>query len=268
MTKFGVGALWVCGLFVPIGAGAQTSEAWEFDASLYGYFPTISGTTTFPPQSGADEVSVDAGKILENLKFAFMGSFEARRGPWGLYTDLLYTDIGDTKTQTRAITVGRTELPANASASAEFDVKTWLWELAGSYRALSAADSSLDVIFGTRMLDLQEKLNWQLTGDINSIPLPDRAGSRQASLTNWDAIVGVKGRAGIGSDHHWFLPYYLDIGAGESQFTGQVMAGLGYTFTWGDILANWRYVDYQMKSGGRIERLSLSGPTIGATFRW
>jgi hypothetical protein len=267
LIKSGVGALCVCSLFVPIGAGAQTSEAWEFEASLYGYFPTITGTTTFPPQSGADEVSVDAGKILENLKFAFMGSFEARRGPWGAYTDLLYMDVGDTKTQTRAITIGGTQLPANASASLEFDLKTTGWELAGSYRALSVAEYALDVIVGTRVLDIQEKLNWQLSGNISSTPLPDRAGSRQASLTNWDAVVGVKGRAGIGNAHHWFLPYYLDIGTGESQFTWQIMAGLGYTFTWGDILANWRYLDYQMKSGDRIERLSFSGPSIAATFR-
>jgi hypothetical protein len=132
VIKFGVGALCVCSPFVPIGAGAQPSEAWEFEASLYGYFPTITGTTTFPPQSGADEVSVDAGRILENLKFAFTGSFEARRGPWGAYTDLLYMDVGDTKTQARAITIGGTQLPANASASVEFDLKTTGWELAGS----------------------------------------------------------------------------------------------------------------------------------------
>ena len=46
------------------------------------------------------------------------------------------------------------------------------------------------------------------------------------------------------------------------------MAGIGYSFGWGDVLAAWRYLDYDMKSGETIESLNLNGPLIAVVFRW
>jgi hypothetical protein len=34
------------------------------------------------------------------------------------------------------------------------------------------------------------------------------------------------------------------------------------------VVAAWRYIDYQMKSEARLERLSFSGPLIAVQFRW
>jgi hypothetical protein len=91
---------------------------------------------------------------------------------------------------------------------------------------------------------------------------------REASLRNWDGIVGVKGRYAFAEGGKWFIPYYVDIGTGESKFTWQAMGGVGYSFGWGDIIGAWRYLDYQMKSGKPIESLNFSGPAIAAVFRW
>jgi hypothetical protein len=263
-----IGAAALCGMALWTAAGGAAAETWELEASLYGYFPTIEGTTTFPPESGLDRVSVDAGQILQHLKFAFNGSFEARRGPWGVYTDLLYMDVGDTRSGSRAISIGGSGLPAGASASAELDVKTTGWEIAATCRGVSTTGHALDVLAGARLLDVRQKLDWRLAGNVGSIALPDRSGAREAGRTNWDAIVGVKGRAELGAARAWFVPYYLDAGAGESQFTWQAMIGLGYAFRWGDVFANWRHIDYHMKSGDPIERLSFDGPSLAVTFRW
>jgi len=35
-----------------------------------------------------------------------------------------------------------------------------------------------------------------------------------------------------------------------------------------DIVAVWRYIDYEMKSASPIESLILDGPSISAAFRW
>jgi len=35
-----------------------------------------------------------------------------------------------------------------------------------------------------------------------------------------------------------------------------------------DLVAAWRYTDYQMKSGETIEEINFSGPAIAAVFRW
>jgi len=250
------------------GAAAQAEEPWQFAATVYGYLPSLSGTTTFPATGGGSNVSVDANTILDNLKFTFMGALEARHGQWGAMTDVIYLDLGNTKRETRDLTIGGIQLPAGASAKVEFDLKGWLWTLAGTYRVVSEPQYTLDVLGGARLFDLQPTLAWSVTGNVGSIALPDRSGGREVTEQNWDAIVGAKGRAVFGDEKTWFVPYYFDVGTGNSKFTGQAMAGLGYAFKWGEVLAAWRYIDYQMKSGSAIERLSFSGPALAVTFRW
>ncbi len=66
----------------------------------------------------------------------------------------------------------------------------------------------------------------------------------------------------------WFVPYYLDVGAGDSKSTWQAVTGVGYSFGWGDVVGAWRHLDYRMKSGNAVESLSFSGPGIAAVFRW
>ena len=87
-------------------------------------------------------------------------------------------------------------------------------------------------------------------------------------MTNWDAIVGIRGRIGLGAKKALFIPYYLDLGVGESDFTWQGIAGLGYAFGWGDIVAAWRHLYYDMSSGSAIDTIRFSGPALGVTLRW
>ncbi len=251
----------------PSASQAQANDDWTFQASIYGYLPSISGSTTFSPTGASGSATVDVGTILDNLKFTFMGTLEAQQGPWGMFTDVIYLNLGNSKAQTRAIGVGGV-LPADVSANVDFDLKSWLWTLAGEWRAVSTPEYRLDVIGGARMLDIQQKLNWQLSGNVGPIALPDRSGARSVDMRNWDAIIGAKGRATFGERRQWFLPYYLDVGAGDSKLTWQAMAGVGYTFGWGDLVGVWRYVDYQMKSGKPIESMNFNGPAIAAAFRW
>jgi hypothetical protein len=253
-------------LLVPAASRAQGADDWRFQGSVYLYFPSIGGTTTFPPSTG-NSVSIDGSELLKDLQFTFMGSLEAQKGPWGVFTDAIYLNFGDTRTGSRGIRIGGV-LPADVSAQTDFDLRGWLWTLAGTWRAVSSPTYRLDVLGGTRMLTVKEALTWQLSGNIGSIAATDRAGSREARQQNWDAIVGVKGRAAFGRDGKWFVPYYLDVGTGESKFTWQAMAGAGYSFGWGDVIGAWRYVDYRMKSGSVTESLNFNGPGIAAVFRW
>ena len=249
-------------------AAAQSTDDWKFQAGIYVWLPTIDGTTAFPPSDGGSGAGVDIDTIIEDLKMAFMGSFEARRGQFGLFTDAVYVDIGDDKSGTRELSLGGVPLPADVSANVGFDLKGWAWTLTGLYQAVRTPEASLDVIGGVRLLDLKDTLDWTLTGNVGSVALPDRTGARGDTLQNWDAIIGVRGRLAFGEARRWFAPYHLDVGTGDSDLTWQAMAGLGYSFGWGDVLAAWRYLDYDMKSGATIESLNLNGPLIAAAFRW
>jgi hypothetical protein len=248
-------------------AQAATDTDWQFRAIIYGYLPSLSGSTSFP--SDGTSVGVSTDQILSSLKFAFMGSLDAQKGSWGAYTDLIYLSLGQSKSGTRDLTVGGIQLPGGITADVSLDIKGWLWTVAPKYQLLSDPQrGTLDLFAGTRLLDLSEKLAWNFSGNVGPFVGPGRQGSNEQSLNNWDAIAGVKGRLLLGPAHAWFVTYYLDLGTGASDFTGQGILGAGYTFRWGDVIGAWRYLHYDFKSGNAIESLTLSGPAIGFAFRW
>jgi hypothetical protein len=86
------------------------------------YLPSVDGETTFPSPGGGGDASADASKILENLNFAFMGTFEADKGRWGMFTDIIYLDIGDSESPCRDISIGGGALPASANATIRYDL--------------------------------------------------------------------------------------------------------------------------------------------------
>jgi len=255
-------------LLTPIVATAQPADDWRFNAIIYVYLPDISGTTTFQQTGASDSATVDADTILKHLKFAFMGTFDANKGRWGVTNDLMYLNVGDSKSQTKNFSIGGIQIPADASASAHFDLKGWIWTIAGTYDAVSDPQARLQLLAGARLLSVRENFNWQLSGNVGPIPLPGRQGSSEAKIDNWDAIVGVRGRLMFGGNREWFIPYYVDAGTGNSDLTWQAIGGIGYAFKWGDIIAAWRYLDYNMKSGKDIQSVNFNGPAIGVAFHW
>ena len=260
-------ALGLAALLLPTVASAQGKDGWQFEASVYGYLPSIGGKTVFPGSGSSGDIALSTEDVINGLKMVFMGSFEARYGRWGAFADYLYMDVGGSKSETRKLVIGGVELPAGATANLDLDEKGGVLTLAGIYRTMADPDSVVDVLFGARSLNVKQTLGWNLNGNIGATPIA-RNGSRETKLTNWDAIIGVKGRVALGAERRWFVPYYADIGAGDSDLTWQATAGIGYSYKWGDITAAWRYLDYNMKSGKAIQDLSLSGPVFAAVFRW
>jgi hypothetical protein len=249
-----------------VAAAQQRADAWQWEASIYGYFPTISGSTNFPAPAGGG-VSVDADTILDSLKMAFMGTLGAQSNTWGFFTDVLYVDVGGNKSNTRDFTING-GLPAGVTGSGSLDLKSTLWTLAGTYRVSRDPASTVELFAGARLADIAQTLDWQFSGAVDTIPVGNRQGRQSADLTNWDFLAGVKGRVSFGDKGQWFIPWYLDVGTGDSDLTWQGIVGVGYKFGWGDVFAVWRYVDYEMPSDQRVQDLNLNGGAIGVSFRW
>jgi len=229
----GAAAMLCIGPLTPTTAIAQARpDDWEFRAVIYGYFPDIGGSTTFPAGTGSS-ISVDADKIMSNLKFTFMGTLEAQKGRWGAFTDVLYLDVGGSKSETRDLSIGSVQLPAGVTANASLDVKGLLWTLAANYRAVTTPEATFDVFAGARLLSVKERLGWEFSANVGPIVGSGRQGSSEAKLDNWDGIVGVKGRLSFGPAREWFVPYYVDVGTGKA-----------------------------------LESLNFNGPVVGVAFRW
>jgi hypothetical protein len=64
----------------------------------------------------------------------------------------------------------------------------------------------------------------------------------------------------------WFVPYRLDIGTGDSDFTWHAFAGIGYKFDSYKLLAGYRHLEWEFEDDAPLEDMQVSGPVIGAIF--
>jgi hypothetical protein len=245
---------------------AQTQpDEWRFTAILYGYWATLTGSATFPTGTTAN-LTVDPNQLIEGLNFAVMGTFEAQKGHWGLFTDLMYLDASGSKSATKALSIGGLTTPPGVTAEASLDVRSIVWTLGGSYRFVATPGATFDVLVGARDLTLDQHLTWQFSTDVGPFVGPARQGSGASNPSDWDGIIGAKGRLTFGDEHQWFLPYYVDVGTGQSQLTWQGIGGIGYAFHWGEVIGAWRYLDYHFSKDSA--RFSMNGPAIGVAFHW
>ena len=106
---------------LPLSAQAQTkADELEWGASIYGWFPSVSAQTAFPTGGTGPTVSVDADTLLQNLKFAFMGILEVQKGSWGVWTDVIYMNIGDSQSATRDFILPQRAVHADVTVVAAY----------------------------------------------------------------------------------------------------------------------------------------------------
>ena len=267
-------ACFAVGTLLPQSAAAQTAQSawnadkWEFAATIYGYLPSIGGKLSVPVDTGGHSINVDAHQIIDSLKMTFMGTLDAHYGQWGAFTDVLYLDVGGSKSHTHDFSVGRSGVPASTTADINLDLKGTIWTIAGEYRVISDPAAKVDILAGARYFGIKPTLGWSIQGDLGPIPESGRSGSKQINETVWDGIIGLKGRYAFGDERRWYVPYYADIGTGESQLTWQLAGGLGYAWNWGGVFAMWRYLDYNFKSDKKLQDINFNGPMLGVTFTW
>jgi hypothetical protein len=271
--QLGAAALALAAALLPTTAAAQyaqpgTPGRWQYAATIYAYLPSLGGSMSVPVNTGGSSINVNTDTLIDSLKMAFMGSLDAHNGRWGMFTDVLYMDLGGDKSNTRDFSIGTIGLPATTTADLKLDLKGTIWTIAGEYRVASDPAWKVDLLAGARYFGLKPTLNWSIYGDLGTIPAPGRSGSKEIDETVWDGIVGVKGAYAFGAERRWSVPFYFDIGTGQSDLTWQAAAGIAYSYHWGDLIAMWRYVDYNFKSGKALQDMNFNGPMFGATFRW
>jgi hypothetical protein len=106
-----------------------------------------------------------------------------------------------------------------------------------------------------------------ITGRLELEPGLVPSETKLSSNSVWfDACTGLRLNALF--ERHWLAFLRGDVGAGGSNFTGQWYAGGGYQFSWGGLLAGWRYLYIDRGEGSLRLKLSLSGPVIGANFQF
>ena len=112
---------------------------------------------------------------------------------------------------------------------------------------------------GVRYYDIDVKLDLQ--------PGALAARSLTGGATWADGIIGVRFQGRI-KNSNWYETLQADVGGGGSNISLQGVAALAYRFGWGDIVGGWRYLRADYERDNFKYDATLSGPFIGASFRF
>lgn len=243
-------------IVMPISSVAGESEQWKYGAQVYLWAAGIDANT----QTGGD-VDISFSDILNDLDMSLMGTVDARKGKWSLVADTIYLDISQNEGGSETAPV----LGATLKVKSDVDMKASITTFAGGYNLVDNESVTLDLMGGARYAWVDTDLKLDLTR--NGILLQT---SRQQKVSDskglWDGIVGVRGQFNL--TDHWYMPYYADVGTGESDLTWQALAGVGYKFKRVDVAAVYRYLDYDFDSDYLLKDLTISGPALGVRYNF
>jgi len=251
------GTLLLATVIPAMAAADSNSDKWTYNAEIYLWGADIGGSTTTD-----DDIDLSFDNLVKNLNMAYMGGIGASRGKWSLFADTIYLDVSDDDSFTESIPlVGPLELDVDIDA--DFTMKSWITTLGGTYNVVDSEKASVNLVGGARYLWIDVDLKLDLSTFVMGQEVKRKEKESQSGHV-WDGIVGVRGK--IHLNDKWYMPYYADVGTGQSDLTWQALAGLGYRFQWGDVLLAYRYLDYEFKSDRDLADLNISGPALGAKF--
>lgn len=242
------------GNIVPVEPVVETpvveeTSGWQNELTIYGWLPTINMDTRW---GGTSTDSSDMmPDIIDDLKMVLIGTYAARYDKWSFVADVMYIDLGDSATKTHTFPGGET-----AEATVEMDIKSLLVSTGVGYNIVQTDSSVLDVIAGVRYMDLEVDISSDLPRH------PGQSGSEDLL----DGIIGLRGSYNF--NENWYMPYYADIGTGDSELTWQLFAGVGYRYDWGDVKLGYRYIGYDMEDDMIIDNLDLGGAILGVSFKF
>lgn len=269
MALYGKTKLVIAVLATLMLSAAALADEWHFSARVNAWLPDVSGKTAFPDQLEQQDFQIDIEDVLDKIELGFLGSFEARKGRWGVVTDLVYASIGDSSKGLREGSIGlQRAVDVETRIAVDLDVENWIWNTAGFYRLLQSETLTVDALGGVRYLDVEQDLDWTISTSIAGQPLPERSGSVEVSEDSWDAFLGIRGRLSLSAGSAFFVPFYLDGGTGDADFTWQAATGLGYARGRWNFGLIWRHLEYDLGSGAVIGELALSGPAGVFEYNW
>jgi len=277
LTKAGIGAIAIGAavLASPIASAEDVNMwdgQWHYGLVVYGWFPAMTTDLNFTLRNGATvapSTTVKPSSYLKDLQFGAMGAFGARKGDWNLFTDVIYADISSLSSRVTTLHTPDGNVSPPLDINVNVGLKELIWTVGAGYTVARSNMGNLDIVGGARYAGLESSLGVNVFG-------PDGIFGRSVDTSDkmniWTGIIGVKGAVRLSDDGKWYVPYEADFGAGSSNHSsvtsGNAILGLGYKFGWGDIVGAWRYLSYNMGSNDPIQKLIMSGPAFGASFRW
>lgn len=251
--------------FISEHAQAYESDKWQFSVQPYVWFPTMEAEMKFSASGGSPSVEVEPDDYFENLNAALILTAEARKGKWSLVADLIFMKLETSAGKIKNIDFGRSVVSTDLNLGSDVEMKSFISTFGGGYQILENSWLKMDMIAGLRYLWMESKLDWRLSGVVNG---PngrtfDRNGNAKEDGDIWNGVAGVRGHILLGQSN-WYIPFYADMGAGDSDLTWQLFSGFGYSFSDRiQALLGYRHIEFEKDGNLGIQDLRLSGPALG-----
>jgi opacity protein-like surface antigen len=237
----------------PACAADAADDRWQFELSPYLFAAGLDGTTGIGGVRA--DVEIDFDDFIEHLDSGLMGSFEVRRGRWGILLDGVYVDVGGERSRSWQGPLGIGSLTGELDVGATLQI----YQLSAGYRF--GEEMTLDLIGGARYTRLDIDLDLvTTTGGL----LPGGRRSLSADESWWDPVVGA--RTLIPFAQHWSAVLYGDIGGFGvgSDITYQVAAGVNWRLSKHlSAKAGYRYLYQDFEDNGFVWDGAAHGPYLG-----
>lgn len=223
------------------------SRDWEFYATLYGWAPGLDIETRSQGPVPATDLTIGIGEVIENLDLAVQGAFEVHRGRIIGLVDVNYFSLSDDES-----------LGGILIDSASIETSGIITSANLGYRIVDSQPVVFDVFAGVQITAMETSVD--LDGVITT--------SRSQSETLIDPLLSARSFVDIGSG--FFLGATGSIGGFgvDSDLTWQLIGQVGWQANdWLTLRAGYRHQEFIFDDSHPVDRMSLSGPILGATFR-
>ncbi len=223
-----------------MGTAPTMASDWEYGVELYLMAADVKGAS-----ATGEDISADFDDILDDVEFAYFGSFEAKRDKLTLFANLISVDTESRERETLG--------PINAEL--KVGLKNLISTFGAGWEIFDNGKTTLDILGAARYLslDLDVKLRLDPGGELKE----------SDSGSNWDGVVGLQGRTVL-SDR-WYLTYEADVGAGESDLTWQASVEINYRFEAFDVTLGYQHLDWEFDDQ-QLDDLEIAGPALGVRF--
>lgn len=264
-----VAAMSICGVQAAFGAdSAVTSEPaavaaaqapnWTLQITPYMWAAGLEGSVS--PFRRAPTIGVDKsfGDVLDDLNFGGFVNIWGRYERFVFSGDVMYVDTTESHATGPLPPVG--PVPPGAVVSGSVDTRQFTATLQAGHRVVDAAGFTLDALAGARI--------WYVSNDV-TVSAPGLARTYGESF-NWvDPVIGA--RAFLGLTERMSLQAQADIGGfgAGADLTWSVLATANYVVSDRmSVSAGYKALDVDYADDGRVFDTQLSGPVLGATWRF
>lgn len=222
----------------------SAADSWRFQVTPYVWMTGLEGHVR--PLATAPRVHVDKtfSDVLDHLNAAFFLHATARKDRWVVHADMSHAATSDSAT-----------LPLGLSASAQ--VKQTSLSLLGGMTWRPTAQATIDAMAGVRW--------WRIQAQVQVPPL----GEATSRTTFTDPVLALRWRHEWAP--RWSTVVYGDVGGFGvgAHATWQALATLNYQITpQAYVSVGYRHLRVDYRKDGKSLDFSMSGPMLGATWRF